>query len=284
MRISGRDVSALDRPEVLQYLFRPRKDWRGDPPEGAMDFSVTVDEEVEVGLRFHLHDPAEAHFLLFHGNGEIASDYDSVGPLYNRRGFSLLIADYRGYGRSGGTPTATSLLSDAHTVFTAVHRWLEKQERTGPLFVMGQSLGSAPAIDVVCAFQDKVEGLILESAFARTIPLLDRLGVATRALGISEADGFVNFGKIKVIGKPTLIIHSPGDDLIPLKDADILLANSGAMRKELMLAIGSRHNNMLQRYGEIYFQTIGRFVTSLTRARKRRSRQGAFDKRYPRRC
>lgn len=274
--ISGGDLSVLDRPEVLQYLFHPRKDYKQTLPDGAMDYFITVEEGVQVGARFFPGDSAEPHILFFHGNGEIASDYDDIGPAYNRHSMSFFVVDYRGYGRSGGKPTATSLLSDAHTIFTEVNRWLEDQNRVGPLIVMGRSLGSAPAIETVSIFQDKIAGLILESAFARTVPLLSRLGVATESLGISEADGFVNFGKIKAVGKPTLIIHGPHDDIIPLKDADILLANCGARTKELMLALGCGHNDIFQRCGETYFQTIGRFAMRLKRQRKKPPKKYRF--------
>jgi len=274
--ISGHDVSALDRPEVLQYLFHPRKECRQAPPEGAMDYFITVEEDVQIGARFFLWEPAEPHILFFHGNGEIISDYDSIGPAYNRHGISFLAVDYRGYGQSGGKPTATSLLSDAQTIFKDVHRWLNERNRTGPLLIMGRSLGSASALEVASVFQDKIAGLILESAFAGTVPLLNRLGVATDILRISEADGFANFGKIKVIGKPTLIIHGPHDDIIPLKDADILLANSAARTKELMLALGCGHNDILQRCGETYFQTISRFAMRLKRAKRRPSERRYF--------
>ncbi len=269
MVMLGHDVSALDRSEVLQYLFHPRKDYKETLPDNAMDYFITVEEGIQIDTRFFLWEPTEPHILFFHGNGEIASDYDDIGLAYNRHSMSFLVADYRGYGKSGGEPTATSLLSDAHTIFTEVRRWLEGQNRTGPLIVMGRSLGSAPAIEVVSTFQDKLAGLILESAFARTVPLLNRLGVATDELGISEAQGFANFAKIKLIGKPTLIIHGPHDDIIPLNDADILLANCGAQRKELMLALGSSHNDILQRCGETYFQTINRFAMTLKRMQKK---------------
>lgn len=274
--ISGRDVSALDRPEVLQYLFHPRKEYRQTPPESGMDYFITVEKDVQIGARFFLWEPAEPHILFFHGNNEIVSDYDGVGPAYNHHGISFLVVDYRGYGQSGGQPTATSLLSDAHTIFRDIHRWLNEHNRTGPLLIMGRSLGSASALEVASIFQDEIAGLILESAFAGTVPLLNRLGVATDILGISEADGFANFGKIKTIGKPTLIIHGPHDDIIPLKDADILLANSGARTKELMLALGCGHNDILQRCGKTYFEVISRFAIRLKRARRRPSERTWF--------
>jgi pimeloyl-ACP methyl ester carboxylesterase len=147
---------------------------------------------------------------------------------------------------------------------------------------MGRSLGSAPVLEIACCYQDKIAGLILDSAFARTVPLLKRLGVATDTLGISEMDGFGNFGKIRDIGKPTLIIHGQKDEIIPPEDADVLLANSGSMRKQLLIAPGCGHNDILLRCGEAYFKTISGFVEMLKRLKKRSSKGGGFDRRYPR--
>jgi pimeloyl-ACP methyl ester carboxylesterase len=283
MKMIGHDVSALDRPEVLDRLFHPRKDPGQTVPDCAKDFFITVEEGLQLGSRFYLSDPGGPHILFFHGNGEIASDYDSIGPIYNRYSMSLLAVDYRGYGRSGGLPTASSLLNDAHKVFQEVCHWLEGQHRSGLLIIMGRSLGSAPALEIARCYQDKIAGLIIDSGFARTVPLLNRLGVGTNTLGISEADGFANFGKIRDIGKPTLIIHGQKDNLIPPEDADILLANSGTMRKQLMIAAGCGHNDILLRCGEAYFSTVNDFVEMAGRFQKRSSMRGGFDRRYPRR-
>jgi pimeloyl-ACP methyl ester carboxylesterase len=280
---TGCDVSSLDRPEVLKHLFHPRKDHIQAASQGGLDFFIPIEEGVKLGARFYAADPEEPHILFFHGNGEIASDYDTIGPVYNNYGISFLVVDYRGYGQSTGLPTASNLLSDSHTAFREVRCWLEGQGRTGLIIIMGRSLGSAPALEICCSYQNEIDGLILDSGFARTVPLLDRLGVATRTLGISEADGFANFGKIRDIGKPTLIIHGQHDDIIPPKDADILLANSGTMRKQLLLAPGCGHNDILLRCGEAYFQTISRFAEMLKRLKRKAARGRGFDRRYPRR-
>ena len=279
----GFDVSALDRPEVLKYLFHPRKDLVQAAPQDAVDFFIPVEEGVQLGARFYPADPEKPHILFFHGNGEIASDYDTIGPVYNNYGISLLVVDYRGYGQSNGLPTASNLLSDSHTAFREVQRWLEGQGRTGLIIVMGRSLGSAPVLEIACCYQDQIAGLILDSAFARTIPLLKRLGVATNTLGISEMNGFRNFGKIKDIGKPTLIIHGEKDEIIPPEDADILMANSGSMEKQLLVAPGCGHNDILLHCGEAYFQTINRFAHMLERLKKQAAKRRGFDRRYPRR-
>ena len=280
---TGCDVSALDRPEVLERLFHPRKDQAQAAFQGVVDFFIPVEKGVQLGARFYPADPGEPHILFFHGNGEIASDYDAIGPVYNQYGISFLVVDYRGYGQSTGLPTASNLLSDSHTAFREVRRWLEGQGRTGLTIIMGRSLGSVPALEICSSYQNEIDGLILDSGFARTVPLLDRLGVATENLGISEADGFSNFGKIRDIGKPTLIIHGQNDDIIPPKDADILLANAGTMRKQLLLAPDCGHNDILLRCGQAYFQTISRFVEMLKRLKKKAAKGRGFDRRYPRR-
>ena len=282
MAFTGHDVSALDRPEVLQHLFHPRKEHIQFPPQGAIDFFIPVEEGVRVGARFYPAEPKEPHLLFFHGNGEIASDYDTIGPVYNSYGISFLVVDYRGYGQSTGAPTASNLLSDSHTIFREVCAWLREQNRTGLLMIMGRSLGSAPALEVASTYQDEISALILDSGFARTVPLLDRLGVATKTLGISEADGCTNFGKIRDIGKPTLIIHGQNDEIIPPNEADILLANSGTMRKQLMLVAGCGHNDILQRCGALYFQAISQFVEMAKTIKKRNSMPRGLDRRYPR--
>jgi hypothetical protein len=102
-------------------------------------------------------------------------------------------------------------------------------------------------------------------------------------LGISETDGFANFGKMRAVGKPTLIIHGQRDEIIPPEEADILMANSATMRKQLMLAAGCGHNNILLRCRDAYFQTISNFVEMVERIKKRNAMSRGFDRRYPRR-
>ncbi len=94
---SGFDFSLIDR-----LIFHPRPDFSSPAPAGAEDHAFPVAPEVNLSSRFYLADPKGPDLLFFHGNGEIASDYDDLGPCFNRWGISLLVADYRGYGRSGG--------------------------------------------------------------------------------------------------------------------------------------------------------------------------------------
>jgi len=261
----------LDQPGVTQLLFHPRKEVDSKPPPSAIDYDIIVEEDVQVGARFHMAGAEDPNILFFHGNGEIVSDYDSIGPMYNEHGLSLLAVDYRGYGRSGGVPTVTSMMRDAHVIFKEVQHWLQDAKRAGPLVVMGRSLGSACAIELAASDQADISGVIIESGFAHTVPLLNCLGVDTQALGITEGDGFKNLQKIAQIAKPTLTIHARYDQFVPVMSAEILNVQCAARSKEFHMIPGADHNTVMLRAGKEYFKIIKRFTDKIEGKRQKRS-------------
>lgn len=256
-------LSVFDRPEINSLIFYPRPDFSDSPPAGAADHLFPVAPNVEIGARFYLSGPAGAHLLFFHGNGEIASDYDEAGLFYRQLGISLLAVDYRGYGKSQGVPSIGTLLTDALNGFDLVYELMREKGRLGPLVVMGRSLGSAPAIEIASRRMEKIAGLIIESGFAYSLPLLELIGIPVESLGLREENGFRNYQKISEITKPTLILHAQFDELIPLNEADVLLKNSAAGRKELIVIPRAGHNDIIQLCGKGYFETIARFANSL---------------------
>ena len=263
--------SKLDQPGVVQLLFHPRKELDLKPPPGSIDCDIFVEQDVRIGTRFHMAGMEDPNILFFHGNGEVVSDYDSIGPIYNEHGLSLLAADYRGYGRSGGVPTVTSMMRDSHVIFEEVQHWLRDAKRTGPLVVMGRSLGSACALELAASHAGDLSGLIIESGFARTVPLLQCLGIDTQALGITESDGFNNAQKIAQFDKPTLIIHAQHDQLIPVMSAEILQVECAARSKEFRMVPGADHNTVMMRSGKSYFEGIKQFTDKIEGKRRKRS-------------
>ena len=261
----------LDQPGVIQFLFHPRKEVDSKPSPGATDYDIVVEKDVRIGARFHMAGVNDPSILFFHGNGEIVSDYDTIGPMYNEHGLSLLAVDYRGYGRSGGVPTVTSMIRDAHVIFKEVRGWLKNVSHMGPLVVMGRSLGSACALELAASYEEEISGLIIESGFAQTVPLLNCLGVDTQALGITEADGFKNPQKIAQFARPTFIIHAQHDQLIPVMSAEILHVQSAARSKEFRMVPGADHNTTMMRAGKLYFELIKRFTDKIEGKRQKRS-------------
>jgi len=252
--------SVLDRPEVSAVLFHPRPEWGESPYPAGTDVSIPVEADVVLGGRFHMDKKESPNILFFHGNGEIVSDYDDMGPVYNRIGINFLPVDYRGYGRSTGNPTISSMMKDCSKVLIFISDWLRKQGCPGPLIVMGRSLGSASAIELAAASPDRVAGLIVESGFAYAEPLLRLLGVDTKRLGFKEEEGFRNIDKIKVFKKPTLIIHAEKDHIIPFSDGRALYEASGAEEKRFLKIAGANHNDIFARGLSEYMDAVAELV------------------------
>jgi fermentation-respiration switch protein FrsA (DUF1100 family) len=246
----------LDRPEVLMHLFHPRGEYPGTYRGPAEDAMIPVAADTRVGARFHMGASGNPNLLFFHGNGEIVADYDDLGPLFNRRGLNLLAVDYRGYGRSNGQPTVYDLLADSHAVFDYTRDWLAANDYGGPLILMGRSLGSAPALELAQAYPSDIDGLIVESGFARAVPLLRRLGIDTDRLGFQEPHGFGHLEKIGRYPGPTLIIHAELDHIIPCSDGQALWDASPAAHKRLLMIPGANHNDIFLRGMEAYLEAL----------------------------
>ena len=246
---------ALDRPEVTRYLFHPRAE-AGPPPAGAVDVMIPVEETVSIGARFHPADADAPHLLFFHGNGEIVADYDDLAPIYRQMGVGLLAVDYRGYGRSTGAPTVTAMMQDCHAILEYVRKWRSDNGHSGPLILMGRSLGSASVIELAAARPDAYAGLIVESGFAYAAPLLRLLGIDVDRIGFSEAQGFRNIDKMRNVARPTLVIHAEGDHIIPFSDGEALYEVCGAADKTFLPIPGANHNDILFKGFKPYMKAI----------------------------
>lgn len=252
--------SILDHPSVSQALFYPRRD-NSTVKTGIYLVTVEVEPGISVGGRLYATDAENPAILYFHGNGEIAADYDRFAQYYTNLGITLLVMDYRGYGVSDGTPTAGNLLADAVTVFNALDSILQSYSLyPKQLYVMGRSLGSAAAIEVALHAKEQLAGLIIESGFAQTLPLLARLGVQVQGAD-EQRDGVGNDRKISQITTPTLIIHGEADLLIPMAQALILYRCCAAKEKEIVLIPDAGHNDLMISGRVQYFEAIQNFVS-----------------------
>ncbi|MFW6010919.1 MAG: alpha/beta hydrolase [Desulfosalsimonas sp.] len=262
------DISAsiLDRPEVLNILFHPRPAPPSGPPEGSQDLDVYTTDGETLSCRFYKADPGAPHILFFHGNGEIAADYDPLGPVYNDYGLNLVVADYRGYGKSSGSPTVEAMLSDAHPVLDTVLKQKEHEDRKGSLWIMGRSLGSAPALEIAYKRPDDISGLIIESGFSSAASLLARLGMDVKTAGIDESTVFSNAEKIKNYTGPVLIMHAEHDHIIPLDHGKALYNACPSGLKDMEIVSGADHNTIMFVAGHGYFGRIRDFVSRAEKA------------------
>lgn len=254
-----KNLSVLDQPLVLRHLFHPRCEYRlRQRSTGRDDMMIPVDQGVHLGASCHLAGKDFPVILFFHGNGEIVSDYDDIGCLFNDNGLNFFIVDYRGYGRSTGAPSVTSMIRDCHTVFDFVRTYMEKRQLTGSLCVMGRSLGSASAIELGNTRADEFKSLIIESGFALAAPLLKKLGIDPGAIGFIEEQGFENSEKIKGFLNPLLVIHAQFDHIIPFSDGQALFDVCMSEDKTLLQIKGANHNDIFLQGMDTYLEQIRR--------------------------
>ncbi|MCP4021906.1 MAG: alpha/beta hydrolase [Desulfobacteraceae bacterium] len=252
-----RNYSILDQPLVLAHLFHPRREDSYRPlSDNRDDLMISVDETEKIGASFHHADNLGPVILFFHGNGEIVSDYDDIGILFARMGINFCVADYRGYGSSTGHPTVSSMMSDCRTIYLFLKAYLEKKSYTGPVCIMGRSLGSAPALELAATYPEAFKTLIIESGFAYAGPLLRTIGVSPEAIGFEENLGFENIDKIKLVTKPSLIIHAQFDHIIPFSDGQALYDASPSKEKQLLEVKDANHNDIFLRGMDSYLFAV----------------------------
>jgi hypothetical protein len=103
----------LDHPLISERYFFPRR----EPPRSRLDVEVG---DATLACALHRADP-EGHVVVhFHGNGEVVADWqDGFPEVIGQLGWDLLLAEYRGYGGSSGSPQLGRMLADVEAVMRA---------------------------------------------------------------------------------------------------------------------------------------------------------------------
>ncbi len=252
------DYSQIDRSPLLSYLFFPRKDFTSCP-EGAFDLPVAVGNQVSIFCRFYAGDRSWPWLLYFHGNGEVASDYDEIAPFYHQKEINLAVADYRGYGASGGAPNFGNLFRDAHPIFKGVQEELDRRGQGKGLWVMGRSMGSLCAIELAGHYPDRIKGIVIESGFASVTRLIRHLNLPSGEIDLEPVEQ-ERLAMVRKVTAPALILHGELDMLVPLKEAKDLHHLLGSTRKKLVIIPNADHNTIMFAGFEQYFAEIREFI------------------------
>ncbi len=251
-------TSLFDTDLFNNRLFFPDSRATTRPPR-AVDHRVAV-SGASLHLRWHPSAPATATVLLFHGNGEVVSDYDGAAAQFAQAGAELAIVDFRGYGLSTGVPTLRTLIADARPSVDALLVGDPK-----PVVVMGRSLGAACAAELYATPPPGVAGFILESGFSDLEGLIHRRGLAGRDITAADREDFDPIPKLQRGRHPLLVLHGAEDDLVVPAEGRAAFAAAGAPEadKRLVLIPGRGHNDVSQ--SPVYWAALKGFITSLNR-------------------
>ncbi|HET9664080.1 MAG TPA: alpha/beta hydrolase [Burkholderiales bacterium] len=174
--------------------------------------------------------------LIFHGNaGNISHRIDYL-RMFNRLGYSSLIIDYRGYGRSTGSP------SEEGTYRDGLAAWRHLTEQRGiparDIVLFGESLGGAVASWL--AVRHAPRALVLASTFTSVPDLGAEIYwfLPVRLISRFNYDTLANLAQISA---PVLVAHSRGDEIVPFAHGKRLYA--AAHEPKRMLELSGGHND-----------------------------------------
>lgn len=241
-----------------RLLFYPAEELITSPAQHGLLFE-TVPLQTADGETLHAWwipaepGPARAVLLFFHGNAGNISHRIASAEVFHRLGLDVLLVDYRGYGRSTGTPSEAGLYRDAE----AAWRYLTHRRGVDPhrIVVFGRSLGGSVA--TYLADRHPPGALILENTFtsvpdaaAELYPFLPvRLLIRHR---------FDTLSRIAAVRAPILILHGRDDQIIPFAHGRRLFEAAGPAAT--FVALEGGHNDGFLVTGARYRHEIDAFL------------------------
>jgi fermentation-respiration switch protein FrsA (DUF1100 family) len=179
---------------------------------------------------------ARGAVILFHGNAGNISYRLDYAAMFDRLGYGTLLVEYRGYGRSTGSPSEQGTYRDA----AASWRWLTETKGIAgsDIVLFGESLGGAVAAWL--AARERPRALVLASTFTSVPDLAAEIYpfLPVRLLSRYEYNTIDALARVEA---PVLVAHSPEDDIIPYAHGKRLFAAAREPKSFLDLAGG--HND-----------------------------------------
>ena len=262
--LSGCSAIGVPSPWERSQLYRPVRYPSGDWQSVGLDYEDAWFSAADgTGLHgWYLPCRNAAATLLFaHGNaGNVTNLATPLREFCQRHRVSVMVFDYRGYGRSEGTPSEEGLVQDAR----AARAWLANRAGISErdILLMGRSLGGAVMVDL--AANDGAHGLILESTFT-SLPDVAQHHVPFWPVHWMMAGRFDSLTKIRDYRGPLLISHGDADETIPFEQGRRLF-QAGNKPKAFVTIPGGDHNSP---QSEEYHELLDDFIGSLPRVSSR---------------
>ncbi len=175
--------------------------------------------------------------LHFHGNGGNAEDRLQIAQILRSAGYSVVLAEYRGYGGNAGRPGEADFARDAK----AMLGWVRQSFPGAPLVLWGESLGTAVVTRLAEGRHD-IAAVVLESPFT-SVAELAASAYPWLPTGALLRHRFENLPRMPGIAAPVLVVASAGDRLTPPDHARRLAA--AARQAELLILPGAAHPAVL---------------------------------------
>ncbi len=199
-------------------------------------------------VRYYYKPDARWTILYSHGNHEDLGAIDPLLQEFNRRGYSILAYDYRGYGLSGGSAGERNSYEDILSAYT----WLVKEKGVPPSHIvsMGFSIGGGPTTWL--AENRAVGAVILQSTFVSAFRVITRIP-------LFPFDRFPNYKRLRSIFAPILFIHGKQDWIVPFSHGKTLSSYATSPARVFWIDKAG-HNDIPDVAGEQYWEAIETFL------------------------
>lgn len=201
------------------------------------------------------NDKAKFTVIFCHGNaGNISHRMEKISLLY-RLGLSIFIFDYRGYGKSQGSPSESGLYKDAIAAYSYLTK--ERGISEDDIILYGESIGGAVAIDL--AHKAGVRALITEETFT-SIKDMAKMAYPFLPYFIFSSK-FNCISKIREVKCSKLVIHSIDDEIVPFYLGERLF--NAAKPPKKFLKIRGSHNTAFLDSEKQFTEGIKSFLDDL---------------------
>ena len=232
----------------------PEGYWDTQKSVGASDAWIETSDRVKIHGWWVERAGSPLVTLFLHGNaGNITYRTRRIQETV-AAGSSILMLDYRGYGKSSGRPSEQGLYRDSEAGYIYL---LSKGYQAQQIIVHGESLGTAVAIDL--ASRRPCAALILEAPFTSAS---DVAGTVVPFLGPLLVRSYNSLPKIRWIRVPKFFMQGDQDEVVPLRLGQELFAAAQGS-KTFWIIPGAGHNDILETAGAEYQHRLRAFYESL---------------------
>ncbi|SRR5260221_1949169 len=236
-------------------MFFPDKYPNGDWNTTASDETFTTDDGVQLhGWLFRAVNAHAPLLVWMHGNGGNITERAPIASELARRGVSVLLFDWRGYGKSAGKPSEDALYHDA----LAAVDFARTHAAGGELALYGESLGGPYA--AYAASHRPVRCVVIENSF----PSLTALGNALYhpiPLGWFAPRAMTTLRWLNDARVPVLVLHGRRDQVIPFPLGKALFDGLTGP-KEMLISDTAGHCEIPFVEKERYYEAVTRFVNA----------------------
>ena len=245
-----------------EKFYFPSKVWHPMTNSNIEEMDFHLGDDTLHAVLFKSETTPKATIIYYHGTGGNISVNTSVARLLNKEGFYVFMVDFRGYGKSTGTPTHLNIAHDAQAIFDQLI--VRADIKDLPIIIYGASIGTQIATKMAKDNSEKVSALILDGCMESftEMALLSAPEEYKATIAANVTSPYSAFVDVKELGElPKLFIHSRGDRSVPFAQGKAVFTS--APEPKVFWEYEGNHLDASARFPEEYVQRINRLFEEM---------------------